>query len=254
MRALRTVLTAALLLVAVLSAGAQSISDDPVYAGLIEEVEQLRADAQTAIEEGRYQEAVELANQAEAKAEEADARAQEIVLRFRANSWVNTIAPERLAYAESINAPERYPEEWEAANSFMEQAREAYANEEWFDAVDAARRVVRNLEEIRPAAFVPEDPEPQPAQQSEPDSELPGTYIVRRIPERRDSFWRIAGYEFVYGDPWQWRILYEANRDRIPDPDNPDLILPGMEMIIPEREGEDRSGVWNPEDRVEESR
>jgi nucleoid-associated protein YgaU len=246
-----------ILLVVGLSVSAQSLLDDPVYSGLLDEVEQLRNDAQTAIDEGRYEEAVDLANQAEAKAEEAEAYAQEAILRYRANSWVNTIAPERLAYARSINAPERYPDEWEAASSLMEQAETAFDEERWYDAVDAARRVVRNLENVRPASLSNQEPEPEPtntepAPDPDPEQTLPATYIVRRIPERRDSFWRIAGYEFVYGDPWQWRRLYEANRDLIPDPDNPDLILPGMEMVIPAREGESREGIWNPEDRIEE--
>jgi nucleoid-associated protein YgaU len=72
--------------------------------------------------------------------------------------------------------------------------------------------------------------------------------VVRLIPERRDCFWRIAEYDFVYGDPWQWRELYEANRDKLPDPNNPDLMLPGMVIEIPSLDGETRSGFWNPED------
>ncbi len=241
-----------LLLLAVAAAGAQSLLDDPVYSGLLEEVEELQAQAQTAIDEGRYQEAVNLANQAQEKADEAEEYAQVAVLRYRANSWVNRIAPERLAYAESINAPERYPEAWELANGFMDQAREEYENAEWYNAIEAARRVVRNLEDVRPAAMTgQQEPEPQP--QPPAEDTLPGVYIVRRIPEQRDSFWRIAGYEFVYGNPWEWRRLYEANRDRIPQPENPDLILPGMEMTIPPLEGEERSGIWNPEDRVEQT-
>lgn len=34
-----------------------------------------------------------------------------------------------------------------------------------------------------------------------------------------------------YGDPMQWKRIYEANRDKI---ENPDLIYPGQEFVIPE--------------------
>jgi nucleoid-associated protein YgaU len=37
-----------------------------------------------------------------------------------------------------------------------------------------------------------------------------------------------------YGDAGQWKRIFEANRDRI---DNPDLIHPGQELKIPAAEG-----------------
>ena len=75
---------------------------------------------------------------------------------------------------------------------------------------------------------------------------LPRYYVVRLITDRRDCFWRIAEYDFVYGDPWQWRVLYEANRDKIPDSDNPDWIEPGTILEIPSIAGEHREGTWDP--------
>ena len=56
------------------------------------------------------------------------------------------------------------------------------------------------------------------------------TYTVRLIPGRRESLWRIAGYDFVYGDPRLWRKIWERNRELIEDPD---LILPGWHLYIP---------------------
>jgi nucleoid-associated protein YgaU len=43
-----------------------------------------------------------------------------------------------------------------------------------------------------------------------------------------DSLSRIAKRE--YGDANKWRVIYEANRDRI---SNPDLIHPGQTLTIP---------------------
>jgi nucleoid-associated protein YgaU len=53
-----------------------------------------------------------------------------------------------------------------------------------------------------------------------------GAYTVRT----GDSLWRIASREDVYGRGARWERLYEANRDRIRDPDR---IYPGQEIQIP---------------------
>jgi nucleoid-associated protein YgaU len=75
---------------------------------------------------------------------------------------------------------------------------------------------------------------------------LPEFYTVRLLPDRRDCFWRIAEYDFIYNDPWSWKLIYEANKNLIPDPNDPDLILPGTRLRIPSKAGEKRSGDWAP--------
>lgn len=56
------------------------------------------------------------------------------------------------------------------------------------------------------------------------------TYTVRLIPERRESLWRIAEYDFIYGDPRLWPRIWHRNRKLIQDPD---LIFPGWHLYIP---------------------
>lgn len=56
------------------------------------------------------------------------------------------------------------------------------------------------------------------------------TYTVRLIPERRDCLWRIAGYNFIYNNPYLWPLIWIANLDIIT---NPDLIFPGQVLVIP---------------------
>jgi len=56
------------------------------------------------------------------------------------------------------------------------------------------------------------------------------TYTVRLIPERRDCLWRIAGYSFIYNNPYLWPLIWIANLDIVT---NPDLIFPGQILIIP---------------------
>jgi nucleoid-associated protein YgaU len=77
---------------------------------------------------------------------------------------------------------------------------------------------------------------------------LPKYYVVRLIPEARDCFWRIAEYPFIYGDSSLGGIIYRANKEKLKDPENPDLIFPGQVFLIPSINGEVRIGVFNPDD------
>jgi nucleoid-associated protein YgaU len=44
-----------------------------------------------------------------------------------------------------------------------------------------------------------------------------------------DSLWRIAGKSEVYGNPFQWPLIYKANADKIKDAD---LIHAGQEFVV----------------------
>ena len=73
---------------------------------------------------------------------------------------------------------------------------------------------------------------------------LPAQYKVRSWIKTKDSFYSIAGMPFIYGDPRLWQVLYYANINKLPDPDDPDLIYPGTVLDIPSLKGEERSGLW----------
>jgi hypothetical protein len=45
-----------------------------------------------------------------------------------------------------------------------------------------------------------------------------------------DCLWDIAARKDVFGDPWKWPLLFEANRGRINDPD---FIQPGWRLKVP---------------------
>jgi nucleoid-associated protein YgaU len=57
----------------------------------------------------------------------------------------------------------------------------------------------------------------------------PRIYVV----QKGDTLSKIA--KQFYGNTADWRLIYEANRDRIEDPD---LIQPGWKLEIPEQTGE----------------
>ena len=53
-------------------------------------------------------------------------------------------------------------------------------------------------------------------------------YKVRSWRKNGDCLWNIALWE--YNDAFQWKRIYNANRDKI---DDPNLIYEGQELIIP---------------------
>jgi nucleoid-associated protein YgaU len=54
-------------------------------------------------------------------------------------------------------------------------------------------------------------------------------YTVRR----GDTLWSIAADPLVYNDPHQWPWLFITNRERLTDPNNPNLIEPGLVLEVP---------------------
>jgi nucleoid-associated protein YgaU len=73
---------------------------------------------------------------------------------------------------------------------------------------------------------------------------LPAQYTVRTWKGERDCLWIIAGQAWVYNDPYKWRLLYNANKDKLPDPQNPNWLEPGIVLDIPSIKGETRRGIW----------
>jgi len=55
------------------------------------------------------------------------------------------------------------------------------------------------------------------------------TGIVGYVVQKGDHLWGISAKPAVYGDPYQWPLLYKRNRGEIYDPD---LIYPGQVLQI----------------------
>ena len=58
------------------------------------------------------------------------------------------------------------------------------------------------------------------------EGDHPVTYEVRE----GDSLWRIAGKKKIYNNPYKWLEIYDANKEKIEDPD---AIYPGQVLFIP---------------------
>lgn len=68
----------------------------------------------------------------------------------------------------------------------------------------------------------------------EPQAEAPaessnGGKVTSYEVSKNDSLWKIAGKKKIYADPFQWPILFIANREKIKDPD---MIKPGWDLKV----------------------
>jgi len=136
-----------------------------------------------------------------------------------------------LHWADINNIIRRYPNEYNDGKNYYESAVAAHSNEEWDNAIIAAIKSIEILSLL--------------------EAELGGTavlpkqYTVRTWAAEKDCLWNIAGYPWVYGNPDKWTELYEANKSKLTDPNNPNLIEPGMVLDIPSIKGEVRQGIWD---------
>jgi HEPN domain-containing protein len=144
-----------------------------------------------------------------------------------------------LAWADKNNIAARFPNNYREGKEQYENAVDAHANENWNESIDSAMKSIEIF-----AAFESGRPVTTTATTTASGT-LPRQYTVRTWRVERDCLWTIAGYPWVYGDPWKWRELYNANKDKMPEPANPDLIVPDMVLDIPSIKGETRQGMWS---------
>jgi len=214
--------------------------------------------ARLSYEQGDYDASTRYSEEAIRNAELSDEYVRLRLKMFETDRAINT-ARRRLDYASSINAASRFPTEYGQAQVAYGEARSFRAVENWDEAIFAANRVLAYLANIGGGSVAVGDAGGSAAGSTTGSSAssggtagaggrstLPAQYTVRTWESVRDCLWNIAGQPWVYDDPWQWRRLYEANRAKMPDSDNPDLIEPGMVLDIPSIRGEARQGMWDP--------
>jgi nucleoid-associated protein YgaU len=216
---------------------AQSLLDNEFY----NKAKDLKAQSEQAMEAGDYDQAADLAVQAKEQLAKSDAYVIKMRGFYTANGWL-TRAKESLDHAKSIQADVNFKTEYRKAATAVQGAKDALDAEKYDDSVALSKEALAALEGVR---VVEKTPVVTPPVEEPPT--LPAEYTVRLIMSKRDCFWRIAGYPFVYNDPWKWKALWDANRNVLTDPKNADLILPGQVFTIPSIAGEKREGMYDPE-------
>jgi nucleoid-associated protein YgaU len=186
--------------------------------------------AQTAFDEGDYELSVEYSALATENATLSAAYIRLMVQKAEADRKIRH-ASRRLLWAESVNAPFTYPLAYSAAEEAYNTGLSVYDDEDYVGAANYAQAAIDALLDVK--EVVP----------------LPQYYVVLPWAETKDCFWNISARRYVYGDPRLWENLYQANKTNIPNPSNPDLIHPGMKMLIPSIAGEMREGVYSPDTR-----
>ncbi|MDR3122484.1 MAG: LysM peptidoglycan-binding domain-containing protein [Treponema sp.] len=157
-------------------------------------------------------------------------------------------AKSRIDWAAQIGASGTNPDEYGAAEEAYGEAAAYREEEAWDDAIAAAGRAVDALAYLdgsAPALAEKPAPAKAPSAAAEMPVALPSQYTVRPWAVSKDCFWNIAGRSWVYGDPHKWRLLYNANKAKLANPDNPNLIEPGVVLDIPSAHDETRVGLWD---------
>ncbi len=217
----KTILAFLVIALAVAAVQAQSLADNSYYLKSLE----LETAARSAFEEGEYDLAVELAAQAQENARLSDEYVA-MIISMRAADKAIASAQVRYDWAKSLNADVRFAKEFAGATMELAAAKAAYEAEDYDEAAVHAFAVEAYLADINP------------------EGALPAYFLVRSLAVNTDCLWRIAELPFIYNDPFQWPLLYQANKKNLPDPNNPHLILPGMVLTIPPLKGELRDGTW----------
>ena len=80
------------------------------------------------------------------------------------------------------------------------------------------------------AAATPTPSEPSAKPMPMPKAAAPAVSSTSQYTVLRgDNLWNISGKSAIYGDPYQWPLIYKANQDKIKDAD---LIFPNQVLGI----------------------
>lgn len=182
--------------------------------------------ADAALNAGEYDLSEEYAQKAAENAKLSKAFIDSMNARYNAQTEI-AAAEEKMKWAKSINAESTFPTAYSAGQEALDNAKAAFEKEDYEQAVKYAKAVneaLAGVYEVTP---------------------LPKFYVVRPWAENKDCYWNISARKYVYNNPLLWENLYQANKDKMPRPNDPNLILPGMKMEIPSIAGELRDGTYD---------
>jgi hypothetical protein len=151
-------------------------------------------------------------------------------------------AEKRLAWADASGARKYYKTNYRDARSLYKAAKLARSSNDFDGAMKKAVKVVTLLSKM---TAPPPLANKAAAKEKDQQGALPAQYIVRPWDTYGDCFWNIAGCTWAYGNPWKWPVLYRANRMKLPNPRDPNIIRIGTVLDIPSLHGEFRAGMWD---------
>ncbi len=192
----------------------------------------LSAAAERAFDEGDYDAAARYARESEENARLSAAFIEKMLAKASADKAIKD-AKAKLEWARDLNAEKNFPNAFAEAEGHVSDADSGFAAESYAAAENDALLAIEALSVVR--EIIP----------------LPAFYTVDSWDPDRDCLWNIAKNPAVYGNPFMWEKLYEANRKKLKRPDNPHLLMPGMIVTIPSIKGELREGMYDPKAKYE---
>lgn len=222
------------------------IPESPLDLELYQQAQNLKEEALQKLEAGEYESSIELSERSADLSVRARLLASELYAQLRANAFRRQAAAALERSSRNRNRSEDQEALFTDALAYYQDGLDLLDQEEYQTSIVAFQDTLAVLEVANSGASIE-----SPAGSSSESSTLgqlilPAEYEVRLIPEDRDTLNKISGYPFVYGDRTEWQKLYEANRDRLRESDNPHLIFPEQVFVIPSIAGEIREGRWDP--------
>jgi len=163
--------------------------------------------AAEAFDQGDYDKSIDFAALAKENAALSQAYVEMMLRRTMAEQKIRT-AQDRMRWAESVGAPAGFPGPYNAAREHLDDAVADFDGQRYDEALESAQRCMDALGAVT-------------------ETSLPRFYVVRDWKDSKDCFWNISGKPFIFNNPHLWKELYEANRDKLPKPTNPNLIETG---------------------------
>jgi nucleoid-associated protein YgaU len=193
-------------------------------------------EATALMEKKKYKEAREKALEALKLSREAHANA--VTSRNMANRGAEEIYEMALAVLNSANQAGAYTyaeAQMLDAERTLEEAKRAYEVGDYVTAKQLAQAALEKAQEAEAIAKqVGMQKKEEQARRIAGEIVDPGAtrmpYPTNHVVIKGETLWWIAEYKQIYDDPFQWPVIYRANRDKIRDPD---LIYPDQNFVIP---------------------
>jgi len=140
-------------------------------------------------------------------------------------------AEQAIADAKSANAQaQKMGVEWRDTGDMIKEAEAAYAAGDYTKALELANAAKRQAENAMAQAKSEADRLAAMSASEDSSASAGSTGGVDQYQVvRGDNLWNISGKGEVYADPYQWPLVYKANRNKIKDAD---LIYPGQVFDI----------------------
>ncbi len=192
-------------------------------------------EANRLMEQKKYKKAREKAIEAIKLAREAQAAA--VTAQNAANNIAKEMYDMALQAVNKANAAGAYtyaPAQMEDAQRTLEEAKRTYEAGDYKTArqlAEAALSKAQEAEQLALEASASQEAEVArtAAQEIRDPGATPRPYPTEHVVIKGETLWWIAEYKQIYDDPFQWPLIYKANRAKIKDPD---LIFPDQVFKI----------------------